>query len=109
MSVSWLLPEVHKTGAVLHLYFNVHVQMSVAESEMISPAVLKVFSLATAAMALRAVSERLGASSKEMADRQRHLATSACSRRGRLKISLCCEELRMSSQKMSELTNQILL
>lgn len=59
---------------------------------MISPSVLKVFSLAILAMALKATSERWGASSREIADRQRHRDVSACQRRLRLE-TLCSEGL----------------
>lgn len=58
-SVSWLLPKVHITGIELLLsFFHVYVEINVAECKMISPSVLKVFSLATSAMASKATSER---------------------------------------------------
>lgn len=62
----------------LLLYFDVHMEMNVEECKMISPSVLKAFSLATSAMAFKATSERWGASSIEMAESERHLAISAC-------------------------------
>lgn len=61
--------------------------MNVAQRKKISPSVLKVLSLATAAMASNAMSERWGASSSEMADRQWHLEVRACLERVKLKSS----------------------
>lgn len=58
-----------------------------AKSTVISPSVLKVLSLATSAMALKATSERWGASKREMADRHWHLESSACWRKVSLNFS----------------------
>lgn len=73
--------------------------MKAARCKVSSPSVLKVLSLATSAMALRAMSERWGASKREIADRQWHLASSACWRRVRLK------GLRICRQKLSKKLN----
>lgn len=68
----------------LLLYFNVCTETKAKKCKMISPSVLKAFSLATSVMAFKAMSERWGASSREIADSEWHLAVSACQRRLRL-------------------------
>lgn len=74
--------------------------MNIREWKMISPSVLKAFSVATSATAFKATSERCGVSSKETEESEWHRAVSACERRVRLKMHLCCYVLRVCRPKI---------
>lgn len=104
-SVSWLLPKEYMTSqlsrnsvCLSHMFRKV----KAAGCKKLSPSILKALRLAVSATALRATSERWGASNKEREKRQQHLVSRACRSKEKMKNNLM-QEVKNTHEVTSEI------